>query len=300
MNKEINEYRHFTTPAELHKAVNTLHGILSGIQADEVINSAEIEELSNWCILHENLSSKHPFNEILPIAKDVFKSGTLSEEIKSDLLWLCDNFSEENRFYDEVTSSIQYLSGLIHGIMADEKLLDSEILALKDWLVKHDYLHGTYPFDEIESLIVAVLDDGKISDDEKNMLKAFFSNFIDLSNSYNLNESKLNALKEKYCIDGICGMYQEIDFYGKVFAFTGQSVKCKRTEIQHQIETLGGIFKGSISGKTDYLIVGAAGNPCWAYSCYGRKIEEAMQIRRAGGKIKIINEIDFWDIVEDL
>ncbi len=52
--------------------------------------------------------------------------------------------------------------------------------------------------------------------------------------------------------------------------------------------------------NTDYLIVGNAGNPCWAYSCYGRKIEQAVDLRKAGGKIKIVNEIDFWDVLEDL
>jgi len=65
------------------------------------------------------------------------------------------------------------------------------------------------------------------------------------------------------------------------------------------VEDLGGSAKSSVSTKTDYLVVGNAGNPCWAYSCYGRKIEEAMTLRREGAKVQIVNETDFWDAVWD-
>ena len=41
------------------------------------------------------------------------------------------------------------------------------------------------------------------------------------------------------------------------------------------------------------------GPPCWAYSCYGRKIEEAMELRKSGAHVQIVNETDFWDAVWD-
>ena len=47
--------------------------------------------------------------------------------------------------------------------------------------------------------------------------------------------------------------------------------------------------------KTDYLIVGNEGNPCWAFSCYGRKVEKAVELRKKGSNIQIINEDDFWN-----
>lgn len=62
---------------------------------------------------------------------------------------------------------------------------------------------------------------------------------------------------------------------------------------------LGGKVRTSVSAKTDYLIVGNAGNPCWAYACYGRKIEQAVSLRKEGVGIMIVNETDFWDAVED-
>ena len=65
------------------------------------------------------------------------------------------------------------------------------------------------------------------------------------------------------------------------------------------IASLGGTLRSSVFAKTDYLIVGNSGNPCWAYACYGRKIEEAVTLRRAGAKTIIVNETDFWDAVDD-
>ncbi|GMA55471.1 hypothetical protein GCM10025857_68280 [Alicyclobacillus contaminans] len=46
---------------------------------------------------------------------------------------------------------------------------------------------------------------------------------------------------------------------------------------------------------TDYLVVGDQGNPCWAFSCYGRKVEKAVKLRKQGRRILIIHEVDFWD-----
>lgn len=183
--------------------------------------------------------------------------------------------------------------------MADNTITDEEIFALKDWIEKHDYLSGTYPFDEIESLIMTILLVGNITEDERNILKGFFSNFIDLKISYNLNEKELSEIKEKYSLNGICAICQEIDFEDNVFCFTGESTKAKRQEIATLIETLGGKFNNNVTKKTRYLVVGNKGNPCWAFSCYGRKVEEAMKLRQNGQNITIVNETDFWDIIED-
>lgn len=297
---EINEYRKFTGPSELHKAVNTLRGIVAGITTDKETSVDEINELSNWCVLHNHLIDKHPFNELIPLVERVYEDGVVTEEEAKDIVWLCNNFISDSNYYDLITSSIQFLSGLIHGILADGEISDEEIHALKNWISANDYLTGTYPFDEIESLLMSVLLDGEVSEDERNILKAFFSNFIDLKESYNLNEVELNKMRESYSIGGICAVCQEIEFDGTVFCFTGESERAKRSEISEIVNSLGGELKNSVTNKTRYLIVGNKGNPCWAFSCYGRKIEEAVNRRKEGQQLTIVNEIDFWDIVEDM
>ena len=189
---------------------------------------------------------------------------------------------------------------MIHGMLADNELSDSEILMLKKWTTTNDFLAGSYPFDEIESLLLSVLDDGVITSDERDMLKGFLSDFIDLKSSYNLNDAELNSLKEHYNISGVCAACQEIEFEDNLFCFTGTSQIANRKDIADIIEHFGGKFNNHLTNKTRYLIVGNDGNPCWAFSCYGRKIEEAMQRRKNGQLLTIVNEVDFWDSVEDL
>lgn len=293
------DYRKFTGPAELHKAINTLHGIMLGITCDAVINDKERDELVNWCSLHAHLKSKHPFSEIIPLVQQIYEQGDASADTYQDLAWVCSNFTTNSNRYDQITSAIQLLEGMIHGIMSDGALSDDEIHILRSWVDEFDFLNGTYPYDEIYSLLISVLEDGKVDDDERNTLMAFFSNVIEFKNSYNLVEQDFSQLRKQYSVAGVCAFCPDITIADKNFCFTGESYHGTRKELAAAIESLGGVFKTGVSTKTDYLVVGNAGNACWAYACYGRKIEEAMALRKEGAKVVIVNETDFWDAVED-
>lgn len=255
------EYRQFTTPSELQKAVNTLSGMIAGLSSDNNISESEINELVHWCTLHENLRSRHPFSELLPLIDKALADGVIDEEEQKDILWLCSNCTSSSKYYDVITSSIQFLNGLLHGSMADGELSDSEIIYLYKWLEENHSLSGTYPYDELYSLTNSILEDKKITQIERERLMAFASNLIEFKDSYNLVESDFVKLREAYSVQGICN--------------------------------------SGVSKKTDYLVVGNGGNPCWAYSCYGRKIEEGLELRKNGAKLQIISEDDFWAAVHN-
>lgn len=299
MGPDALDYRAFTTPAELHKAVNTLRGLVAGINADAQVGVVEIVELAHWCELQAHLRGRHPFSELIPAVEAVCADGIVTNDEAKDILWLCGQVSDGNAYYNEITSSLQFLAGLVHGMLADGALSNKEIASLQSWVAENNFLAGTYPFDEIDSLICAILADGEISEDEREQLVAFLGNIVDFSQSYNLNERDVSALREKYSIDGICAACPEVTFPGKTFCVTGESRRAKRSEIAALIERLGGEVRSAVSAKTDYLVVGSAGNPCWAYACYGRKIEEAVALRKEGARVVIVNEADFWDAADD-
>ncbi|MCG7346511.1 BRCT domain-containing protein [Sporosarcina sp. ACRSL] len=297
---EVDDYRTFTAPAEVHKAVNSLIGMLNGVQFDNIVNQQELSEIINWCNLHRRLQRKFPFSEIIPLIDNALSDNILTEEEIQDILWLCKNVVHHdgfNTYYDIVTSSLQQLQGIIHGIMADNILHESEINQLYVWMDSRDFLKGFYPFDEIYSLLITVRRDGVISEDEKNLLKAYFGNFIDTRMSFNVNAFENTELQNRYSIGGICAVCPEIEFEDKVFSFTGTSGRAKRKEIAEIITNMGGSFNNNVTLKTDYLIVGNEGNPCWAFSCYGRKVEKAVDLRKNGSSIVIVHENDFWDEV---
>lgn len=303
MTKNFNEvegYRVFTAPAEIHKAVNSLIGMLNGIQFDNVLKMEEVEEVVNWCNLHRRFQNKFPFSEIIPMIDSALEDEILTSEEIEDILWLCNNVIHHegfNTYYDIVTSSLQQLHGIIHGVMADNIINDDEVILLYQWMEERDFLKGYYPFDEIYSLLTEIKKDGTFSQDERNMLKAYLGNFVDTRSSYNINEFEIKELQDKYLVRGICAVCPDITFENKVFSFTGTSGRAKRKEIAEVITNLGGIFNNNITLKTDFLIVGNDGNPCWAFSCYGRKVEKAVDLRKNGSSIIIVHENDFWDEV---
>ncbi|MGG3998836.1 NAD-dependent DNA ligase [Anoxybacillus ayderensis] len=298
--KEIEDYRVFTSKAELHKSINALIGIIQGIRFDNIANEHEIAELIHWCNLHRRFEKRAPFNEIIPLIDQALLDNKLEQEEIEDILWLCNNIVNDsgfNRYYDLITSSIQQLQGILHGILADNVLNEAEIEQLCSWIDDHDFLRGTYPFDEIHSLLVSVKQDGIISEEEKNLLKAFFANFVDTRASYNIHEFEIKSLQSQYSIGGICAVCPEIIFENKVFSFTGASTRATRSEIAKIIQSMGGIFNNNVTKNTNYLIVGGDGNPCWAFACYGRKVEKAIELRKKGTPIIIVHENDFWDEV---
>ena len=299
MSYESMEFRKYHTKSEFDKAINTLEGILKGISIDNIINPDEINELSNWCLLHEIFIDKSPFNELIPIIKSALNDNYLSEDEKEDILWVCNNLKHKNKYYDVITSDIQILQGLLHGILADNTISEKEVVELKIWLSDNKQLANTYPYDEVYSLIVEVLKDGKLEPHESDILKVFFNEFIDNSKSYNINQNEINELKEKIHIGGICSMRPEINIPDSMFCFTGASSIGTRSEIAEKIIALGGLFHNNVIKNVKYLIVGNEGNPCWAFSCYGRKVEKAMELRKSGKEILIVHENDFWDAVEN-
>ena len=295
-------YKHFTERQRVDKAVHTLTGLLRGVAIDDELNAPEIAEVLNWCREYRELVSHAPFNELIPKLDEIMKDGVIDPDELEDLLWVCKNLSPESEYYDDITNEMQQLQGMLHGILADDHISLIEATELQKWVDEHNHMKGTYPYDELESLLMAVLADGVIDEDEQDTLQAFFEDFIQYSLAKRVSKeakrTSVGIIKKK-TLPSICATCPDIEFDAKSFTFTGSSMTAKRADLAKHVQELGGAFKPSISQKTDFLIVGAGGNPCWAFSCYGRKVEKAVELRKEGHAITIVHESDFWDAIED-
>ena len=291
------KYRIFTGPGEAHKAFNSLQGIIEGISIDEKVNESEIAELERWCEKHEHLSNQNPFYDLITNIQVIISDNEVTIEEIEDMKWLCEKFRDGFTYYDEFTSDLQQLQGICHGILADGKVRDEEINQLISWLDEHSHLSSYYPYDEITSLVTEVVSDGVIDEDERRLLAKYFSEFVTLTDSE--LQTKITNDTESVQIGGICSIAPELTFGGKKYCFTGRSSRKTRGEIQQAIEKLGGEFSKGVTLDTDYLVVGDDGNPCWAYSCYGRKVEKAISLRKQGKQVVIVHEADFWDEAEN-
>ena len=290
---DSNIYQRFTEKQNIDKALHTLEGILKGISIDNTITEIESNVVKDWINNNINLMQKPPLNELVYILEGVCKYNKLNNDDKESILYICQNFHENNNFYNDNTSDIQILHGILHGILADNHITLDELTHLQDWLSAHDNLEGTYPYDEINTIIYSILKNNHISNDEEALLQAYFSQFVDLD--IDIDEDLKKSLNTK----GICMLNPKIHLKNSLFCFTGKSSRCQRKEIAELIEKNGGLFNDRVVNDTNYLIVGNEGNPDWAYACYGRKIERAIKLRKEGHPIKIINELDFWKLFDD-
>lgn len=295
-------YRHFTKRQRVDKAIQTLSGLLKGVSIDDELNAAEVAEIMNWCKEYRDLVGKAPFLELIPKLDAILEDGIIDPEEQDELLWLCKNLSPEGDFYDDVTHGIQQLHGILHGILADDQITTAEAKRLQEWIDAHAELKGTYPYDELESLLMSILSDGVVDGDEQRVLKAFFEDFIEYSFAKKVrSEAKRvrSGIPAEFTVHGVCATCPEISFDGRTFTFTGSSMRAKREEMANSVSQLGGVFSKGLTNKTEFLVIGSGGNPCWAFACYGRKVQKAVELRKEGHPIIIVHESDFWDAVED-
>ena len=178
-----------TKKARIDKAIQSFKGILIGIKSDNSLNQKEINELIIW-IKNSDFISINPFNEFFKILNNSIKYNEYSIEMIEDLYWLCCKYEDDNIFYNAITSDLQVLQGIFHGILSDGIVKDEEIYSLNNWLKENEHLSTFYPYDEIQSIIISIISDKKIIEEERNILMTFLKNFVELGNK-ETDKSKL-------------------------------------------------------------------------------------------------------------
>ncbi|WP_445425199.1 BRCT domain-containing protein [Alishewanella sp. HL-SH06] len=283
------------TKAHINKSVNTLIGIVEGIAVDQLINDQEIAFLNLWLAENVNYLNQHPFNELIPVIENALADSVLTSEEKEDILWLCDKLTS-TEYFDLITAGIQRLHGILGAIACDNKITEAELRGLRGWLNDHSHLKTIWPYDEVDALITHVLADGSVSADEQRSLLNFFMEFSVIADDKTITTPSLEGKN----LIGVCAICPDILFDNKIFCFTGESSRFKRSELAKIVSSVGGIFANKITQKTNYLVIGSNGNPCWAYSCYGRKVEHAIKLRQTGIPLVILHENDFYDAIADI
>lgn len=289
------EYAKFTSRARLEKSVNSLLGLIEGIAIDSSINPAEVSFLNLWLAEHDDVRNRHPYSELVPVVQAAVVDGVLTQDEHDDVVWLCERLRSAE-YFDQITVDLQRLHAILGGIVSDGQVTEDELRGLSAWLQDHEHLKTCWPYDEIDSLIVGVMKDQKIDPEEHTLLKAFFSEFTAVMDDRTITSP---VISEGSNIVGLCAVCPEIEFSASTFCFTGASSRYTRKELTATVERLGGTFVPNVTKSVKYLIIGADGNPCWAYACYGRKVEKAIELRKRGVRVLLVHENDFHDAVAD-
>ncbi|MFM7168678.1 MAG: NAD-dependent DNA ligase [Planctomycetaceae bacterium] len=287
--------RLFNTPRRLEKTMHTLEGILRGITMDGRVDDQELIVLADWLGEHSEFRNKHPFTEIIPRIERIIAEEIVDEEERADCLWLCSQFTTGSQHFDPITSDLQVLHGIMGGIAADSRISVAELRSLSEWIEGKEHLYGCWPFDEVSSLVTGVLSDGRIDANEHETLLHFFADVLAFLNHKSLGKATTDVTPFR---SGICAVQPQIVISERRFCFTGTPRKGPKRLLQEAVVSRNGIVEKNVVNALDYLIIGAEGNECWAYSAYGRKVETAIERRKAGSKLLIVHEFDFWEALQ--
>lgn len=268
--------------ATASKALTTLKGLIEGVVCDTKINELERTKILEWIESFAFLQ-KHPaVGSVFDYLAEALADGVLTLEECNDISWLIER--NLHSYYDETTQKMQELHGILSGIAADKEISSTELTYLWNWLNKNEVLKGLFPYDEIYSLVCQIGTRKTLSSEEKNHLINAFSWTEEVTIS-------TNSPFVPWEVDPV------IRFDGKLFCLTGASKKMSRSKIGEIINQRNGKVANSITKSLDYLVVCAEANVAWTHACYGRKVEQAIKLRREGSKLALIAERDFWDIL---
>lgn len=183
--------------------------------------------------------------------------------------------------------SIDELLGMCKGMLADGVINEDEINFLKLWLEANQEYIDQWPANILSARICEILADGIIDKQEKDDLFMMLNDITGGTKTF-YDEFKNNATTLP-----LCKPAPAIAFKGRQFCLTGQFLYGTRNKCEKEIQQRGGLTQKQPSQKTNYLIIGNLGSTDWMHTAFGRKIEDAIELKGKGFPISIVSE-EHW------
>lgn len=182
-----------------------------------------------------------------------------------------------------LNKGVEMLLGMITGMIADGQINDLEIKMLNTWLAEHQDVAAAWPGSLVAQKLREILQDGMISEPER---IHFLSSLQQLAGNDFAESGSSSAEVTALPYDEVC----PIILHNAKICLTGDFLFGTRTRCEEVSTLAGAILRNAVTGKTDLLVVGTHVSPSWAHTAFGRKIQQAMEIQRAGSRLKIISE----------
>lgn len=178
---------------------------------------------------------------------------------------------------------VDELIGLARGLIADGALNDAEVRCLETWLAANLAISHQPLIALLYDRVRGILADGIADKDECDDLLAALTTF---TGDADLGEApKATTLP-------LCQPAPTLSFVGKQYCFTGTFSFGQRKHCEEAVSERGGT-SGSLTRKTDVLVIGAYATDSWKHSSFGNKILKAAEMRAEGTAICIVSE-EHW------
>lgn len=179
---------------------------------------------------------------------------------------------------------VDELIGLAHGLIADGSINVAEVAYLEKWLVANLGVSHQPLIDTLYRRVRDILADGVVDPDEcKDLFNAL--------NAFTAGDAELGEAAKATTLP-LCDPLPQVSFEGMIFCFTGTFSFGQRKHCEAVVAERGGL-SGTLTKKTNYLVIGSYATESWKHSSFGTKILKAVEMRGAGTPISIIAE-QYW------
>jgi len=193
-----------------------------------------------------------------------------------------------DEFYNRVggdrigSRQIDELIGIARGLVADNQINQAEVEFLQKWLAANLHINDQPVVRVLYKRIGEMLSDCVIDDDEKTEL-------LDTLNAF--SNRQIDGLGEilKATSLPLNDPEPPLTFAGQRYCFTGTFNFGCRKDCESAVEGLGAEV-GSLTQKTNVLVIGIYATDSWKHSSFGNKIMKACEWRDKGVPISIVSE----------
>jgi NAD-dependent DNA ligase len=186
---------------------------------------------------------------------------------------------------DRITSrQIDELVGLARGIAADGTINQAEVEFLQKWLAANMGISDQPMIRNLYARVNGILSDGVADADECHDL-------LDTLNSFSSRDFELGEVMKATTLP-LCDPAPILTFRERRYCFTGTFNFGQRKDCESAVEWRGG-SAGSLTQKTDVLVIGMYATESWKHSSFGTKIVKAVDMRADGVPISIVSE-EHW------
>lgn len=188
-----------------------------------------------------------------------------------------------NRVGGERISSrqIDELIGLCRGIAADGAINQGEVEFLQKWLAANVGISDQPVIKTLYRRINDVLADSVADQDE-------CADLLTTLHEFTRGDIELGEVLKATSLP-LCKPAPALTFPGKRYCFTGTFSFGKRTQCEGAV-TDRGATAGSLTQKTNVLVIGVYATESWKHSAFGNKILQAVEWRDSGIPIAIVSE----------
>ncbi|WP_337188665.1 BRCT domain-containing protein [Phenylobacterium sp.] len=181
---------------------------------------------------------------------------------------------------------IDELIGLARGLAADGDLNQAEVEFLQKWLAANAAISQQPLIRTLYQRVNDVLSDGVLDDEEKLLL-------LETLNDVSSRDFELGEILKSSSLP-LCDPAPSLSFQDQTYCFTGTFIFGQRKDCERAVYDRGGLC-GSLTQKTDVLVIGAYATDSWKHSSFGNKILKATGWRDEGRPISIVSERHWTD-----